>query len=88
MTICITLPSLAVFGKPFLEYEDLAIFQNGGRRHLVLLNCRNFNDRKGQQGQRALVYKISCSSVKRMLRYGDFSIFQDGGRRHLGFLNF
>ena len=52
--------------KPFVEYGDLAIFQNGGRRRLVFLNFRNFNDQKGQEGQTALVYKISCFSVKRM----------------------
>jgi len=55
---------------------------------LYFLNFPNYNDWKGQQGQTAPAYKISCRSVKRMLRYGDFSILQDGDCRRLGFSKF
>ena len=77
--------------KPFVEYVDLAIFQNGGGFRLVFLIFRNYNDRQGQEAQTAPVYKISCRSVKRMLkllRYGNYSIFLDGDRRRLEFSKF
>jgi len=73
MTICITLPSLAVISQTISGLWRSCNFENGGGRCLVFLNFRNFNDRKGQEGQTASVYKISCNSVKQMLRYGDFS---------------
>jgi len=69
--------------KPFLEYGDLAMFQNGGGRRVVFLNFRNFNDRKGRDGQTASVYKSSCRSVKWMLRYG--AVADPGGEGFVGF---
>jgi len=88
MTICITLPSLAVIAETISGIWRSCDFSKWRRRRLEFLNFPNYSDRKRQEGQTASVYKISCRSVKQMLRYGDFSIFQDGDRRHLGFSKF
>ena len=70
------------------RYSDFSIFQDGGRRHLELLNLWNLNGRNAQKGQTASPCQISSKSVKPRPRYCDFSIFQDGNRRHLGFSKF
>ena len=51
-----------------------------------ILKGRNFNGRKGEDGQCASLCQSSRRSVIPLPKYGDFSIFKDGGRRHLGFL--
>ena len=68
--------------------RDMAIFQDGGRRHLGFLKFQIFNGRNGYKGQTASSCQISSISVEPRPRYGDFSIFQDDGCRHLGFLKF
>jgi len=47
--------------KPFLEYSDLAIFQNGGGRHVVFLNFWNFNNQS--RGS-------NCVSVQNVMQIG------------------
>jgi len=40
------------------RYSDFSIFQDGGRRHLGFSNFVNFNNRKAQEGQTALLAKF------------------------------
>jgi len=49
----------------------LSVFQDG-RRHLEILNFRNFNGQNAQEGQAASLCQISSKSVKPRPRYGDF----------------
>ena len=58
--------------------RDMAIsfFQDGGRRHLGFLKCRNFRGGKVLDGQNASPCQISRRSAKPLLWYGHFSIFQ------------
>ena len=68
--------------------RDMAIFQDGGRRHLGFFKFQILNGRTAEEGRTASPCQIWSKSVKSRPRYGDFSIFQDGGRRHLGLSNF
>jgi len=58
----------------------MAIFQDGGCRHLGFFKFQLFNGWTAEEGQTASVCQIWSKSVKLRPRYGDFSIFQDGGR--------
>jgi len=57
----------------------VAIFRDGGRRHLGFLKFEFFTV-EVVKGQPASQCQISWRSVKPLLRYGDLSIFQDNGR--------
>jgi len=52
----------------------MAIFQEGGRRHLGFLKFEIFNGRDAQEGWTAPSYQISSKSRKPRLRYGYFSM--------------
>jgi len=54
----------------------MAIFQDGGRRHLGFLKFQIFNDQYGQKGRTASSRQISSKSLKPRLRYGYVSIFK------------
>ena len=55
--------------------RDMAIFQDGGRRHLEFSKFQIFNSVKGQEGRTALARQISSKSLELRPRYNDFSIF-------------
>jgi len=62
--------------------QDMAIFQDDGRRHLGFSNFADFNGRNAQDSQTATPYQILLKSVKPRPRYGDFS--KMAAVRHLG----
>jgi len=61
---------------------DMAIFQDGGCRHLGFLKLQIFNGRSNQEGQNASSCQISSNRGRHM------AIVQDSGRRQLGFSKF
>ena len=58
----------------------MAIFQDGGCRHLGFWKFQIFYGWYAQEGGTASACQILSKSLKTRLRYDDFSIFQDGGR--------
>ena len=58
---------------------DIAIFQDGGRRHLGFSKFENVNRWTAKEGRNASPCQIWVKWVKLQLRYGDYSIFRDGG---------
>jgi len=64
-------------------------FQDGGRRHVGFLKCRNFNSRKGQdsRGQNCVIvpnFVAISQPVAEIWRFFDFS--KMAAVRHLGFV--
>jgi len=84
MTICITLPSLAVIGQTISGIWRSCDFS----KWRWLPSCIFEILIIGQEGQTVSMYNISYRSVKRMISYGDFSICQDGGHPILDVRNF
>ena len=63
----------AKFGQNRLKRgRDMAIFQDGGRRHLGFWKFQIFNGRGGQEGRIASLCQISSKSAQLQLRYGYF----------------
>ena len=52
--------------------RGIAIFQDGGGRHLQFLKFQIFNGRNGQKGRTAPVCKISSKSLEPRPRYVSF----------------
>jgi len=68
--------------------RDMAIFQDGGRRHLGFLKFRIFNGQNGQKGQTAFIMPNFVEIAQTAAEIWQFFDFQDGGRRYLGFEKF
>ena len=70
------------------RYGDIAIFQDGDRRHFGFSKIRNFNGRSAVRGQYASLYQILSKSVKRLQTHGDLTVLKMAAVRHLGFVKF
>jgi len=58
----------------------------GSCRHLGFLKFRNFNCRKGQEGQTATACQISCDRSTRCWNMAIFRFFEIAAIRHIGFV--
>ena len=70
------MPHFVAIRQTVAEIWRFFNFQYGGRRHLGLLNFRNFYGRNAQKGQTASSCQILWRSVKPLLRYSNFSIWR------------
>jgi len=69
-------------GNPSKRGRDMAIFQDGGRRHRGFFKFQMFNGRTAEEGRTVSPCQIWSKSAKPRPRYPvwRFFDFQDGGR--------